>query len=124
MYDIQNVAAVVRECRAAAWLTQSELAARAASSQSGIARIEEGSANPTVRTLSRIVNAAGFDLRVTLVPRPAPDPVIERYKQDVDRSLLRENLRRTIDERLRSLADWQRDSRALQQAVRAARVPT
>lgn len=28
-----------------------------------------------------------------------PDPVIEAYKKDVDRTLLRENLRRTPEER-------------------------
>lgn len=32
-----------------------------------------------------------------------PDPVIEVYKRDVDRTLLREQLRRTIDERVRRM---------------------
>lgn len=32
-----------------------------------------------------------------------PDPVIEAYKRDVDRSLLRENLKLTVEERLRKL---------------------
>ena len=32
-----------------------------------------------------------------------PDPVIEAYKKDVDRTLLRENLKLTPDERLRKL---------------------
>jgi hypothetical protein len=32
------------------------------------------------------------------------DPVIEVYKKDVDRTLLRENLRLTVDQRLRKLA--------------------
>lgn len=31
-----------------------------------------------------------------------PDPVIEAYKQDVDRTLLRENLRRSPEERWRN----------------------
>ena len=30
----------------------------------------------------------------------APDPVIEHYKKDVDRTLLRENLKLTVQERL------------------------
>ncbi len=30
----------------------------------------------------------------------APDPVIEAYKKDVDRTLIRENLKLTIDERV------------------------
>lgn len=32
-----------------------------------------------------------------------PDPVIEAYKKDVDRTLLRENLRRTIEERFENM---------------------
>ncbi len=31
------------------------------------------------------------------------DPVIEAYKKDVDRTLLRENLRRSVDERVAQL---------------------
>ncbi len=34
------------------------------------------------------------------MPTHPPDPVIQRYKRDVDRSLLRENLRLTPTERL------------------------
>ena len=37
-----------------------------------------------------------------------PDPVIEAYKKDVDRTLIRENLRRTVEERLRNLMALQR----------------
>jgi hypothetical protein len=37
-----------------------------------------------------------------------PDPVIEAYKRHVDRTLLRENLRRTPAERFRNLQAWQR----------------
>jgi hypothetical protein len=33
----------------------------------------------------------------------APDPVIEAYKRDVDRTLIRENLRLTVDERIQRL---------------------
>ena len=34
---------------------------------------------------------------------PGPDPIIERYKQDVDRTLIRENLRKSHEERLLTL---------------------
>jgi hypothetical protein len=34
---------------------------------------------------------------------PPPDPVIDAYKADVDRTLLRENLRRSLDERFANL---------------------
>ncbi len=37
-----------------------------------------------------------------------PDPVIEAYKKDVDRTLLRENLKLTVDQRLRKLEDMLR----------------
>ncbi len=36
-----------------------------------------------------------------------PDPVIEAYKKDVDRTLLRQNLRRSPEERLDNLAALQ-----------------
>lgn len=42
------------------------------------------------------------------------DPVIEAYKRDVDRSLIRENLRRSPDERMRSLEQMQRLREELQ----------
>ena len=32
-----------------------------------------------------------------------PDPVIEAYKKDVDRTLLRENLKLTVEQRLENL---------------------
>ena len=34
------------------------------------------------------------------------DPVVEAYKRDVDRTLLRENLKLTPEERLRKLQDF------------------
>jgi hypothetical protein len=37
-----------------------------------------------------------------------PDPVIEAYKRDVDRSLLRENLKKTPSERVLALIALQR----------------
>jgi hypothetical protein len=40
------------------------------------------------------------------LPLP-PDPVIEAYKRDVDRTLLRENLRLTWEERLLALQQLQ-----------------
>lgn len=37
-----------------------------------------------------------------------PDPVIEVYKKDVDRTLIRENLKLTVEQRLDNLAAMQR----------------
>ena len=36
-----------------------------------------------------------------------PDPVIEAYKKDVDRTLLRENLKWTVEQRLEGLRQMQ-----------------
>lgn len=46
----------------------------------------------------------------------ARDPVIEVYKKDIDRTLLRENLRRTPDERFRALMALQRFAHELRAA--------
>jgi hypothetical protein len=53
--------------------------------------------------------------------RAAPlesDPVIEAYKKDVDRTLLRENLKRTVEERLRDLMRLQRFAEEWRRAAR------
>ena len=49
------------------------------------------------------------------------DPVIEEYKKHVDRTLLRENLKLTVEQRLRNLMELQKLSEELQRAGRKAR---
>src|SRR5207248_11325237 len=49
-----------------------------------------------------------------------PDPVIEAYKRDIDRTLLRENLKLTVDERFRKLQELQRFAAELRRAGRAS----
>jgi len=49
-----------------------------------------------------------------------PDPVIERYKQDVDRTLLRENLRLTPEERILRLIELARFAEEVREAGRRA----
>jgi Uma2 family endonuclease len=44
------------------------------------------------------------------------DPVIEAYKKDIDRTLLRENLKRSIDERFEQLMELQRFGEELRRA--------
>ena len=39
---------------------------------------------------------------------PGSDPVVEAYKHNIDRTLLRQNLRRTVTERVRNLMALQR----------------
>jgi len=54
-------------------------------------------------------------------PALDPDPVIEAYKKHVDRTLLRENLRRSVDERLAALLSLQRLADEARRAGQAAR---
>jgi hypothetical protein len=54
-----------------------------------------------------------------LAPLP-PDPVVEAYKKDVDRTLLRENLRLTVEQRLTKHMQFQRFAEELRRAGREA----
>ena len=54
-------------------------------------------------------------------PALDPDPVIEAYKKDIDRTLLRENLKRTPDERLRRFVAFMRSVEQLRGAARRKR---
>ncbi len=53
-----------------AGLSQRELAHRARTAQSVVARIESGDTSPSWDTLTRLLRAAGFDLRPALEVRP------------------------------------------------------
>jgi hypothetical protein len=55
------------------------------------------------------------------LPPITPDPVIDAYKPGIDRTLLRENLRRSVEERVRNFLGLQRAAAELRRAGRAAR---
>src|SRR5438874_11388191 len=80
--------------RRSSGLTQRDLARRARTSQSVIARIESGAARPSWKTLQRLVNRAGFDLQGLLSPRRSHSHMLD----DVPRIL-----RLTPDQRLLEL---------------------
>ena len=48
-----------------------------------------------------------------------PDPVIEAYKKDVDRTLLREMLKLSVEDRFRNLMKLQQFAAELQRAGKA-----
>ena len=60
-------AALIREARLRAGLTQAELAERTGRDRSVIARWEQGAVAPSVETLVELVRACGFDLPLVLV---------------------------------------------------------
>ena len=51
----------------------------------------------------------------------SPDPVIEVYKKDVDRTLLRENLRLTPQQRIEKLLAFMRSIDRLREAASKSR---
>jgi hypothetical protein len=59
------------------------------------------------------VNKAGLDNEL--------DPVIEAYKRDIDLTLIRENLRLTVDQRFQQLMKLQHFAEDLRRAGRKAR---
>jgi hypothetical protein len=67
-------------------------------------------------------------VRATPIPEVAQpdycDPVTEAYKKDVDRSLLRENLKLSVDERFRKFEAFMEVVAELREAGRRARGET
>ncbi|MDD5542548.1 MAG: hypothetical protein PHX83_05185 [Acidobacteriia bacterium] len=49
-------------------------------------------------------------------PTIPPNPVVEAYKKDIDMTLVRENLRLTVEERLRKLMRLQEFAEELRRA--------
>ncbi|MDT5348486.1 MAG: hypothetical protein QOH91_1773 [Mycobacterium sp.] len=64
---------LIHEARRRAGLTQSELAARARTSQPGIARWESGRTAVSLDDVLRLVRLCGFDLEIMLVSRDESD---------------------------------------------------
>jgi transcriptional regulator with XRE-family HTH domain len=81
---------LLREARRRHGLTQAQLAARASTSQAAISRIERGLVSPSVAMLARLLDLMGEEL--TLDARP--------IDYGIDKTLIRENLKRTPEERL------------------------
>jgi len=66
-------AALILQTRTNSNLTQHELARRAGTSQSAVARYETGVSSPSVNTLERLVRAGGAELTISTKPAPASD---------------------------------------------------
>lgn len=60
------------------------------------------------------------EIRFTSMSDPVsnlpPDPVIEAYKRGIDRTLIQENLRKSPDERIRTLQEFARFAEELRRA--------
>ena len=86
--------ALLREARAQARLSQRALAQRAQVAQSEIARIESGRQVPSLTRLEQLMRAAGYDLKIELIPH-----------DDHDERLIRQMLALPVQERLDSLEE-------------------
>ncbi len=87
-----DAAALIREARLRGKLTQAELATRAGTTQSAIARWETGQSSPSADKVAELVGHCGFDLELSLSAR---DPELI--------SQLEANLRLTPTQRLDQL---------------------
>lgn len=86
-----TLGSLIREARERGGLTQSELAARARTSQPAIARYEAGQASPRIETARRLIEACGFELLLELAAagrqrRTAADAALARSVEDRLRS--------------------------------------
>ena len=77
---------LVREARKRAALTQKQLAERAGTTQSAIARLESGRSAPSLDAVERLLRLCGFQLIVELAPYDDSDVVQAegRLHQSVD----------------------------------------
>ena len=99
---------LIREARRRAGLSQAELAERAGTTQSAIARLERGRTTPSLERTRELIRACGLDLRFELVPI-----------DDADLSLARTNRRLSVDARVRQNANAVAFATAARKAARA-----
>lgn len=62
-----------------------------------------------------------FSMKETVEQAADLDPVVEAYKKDIDVTLIRENLRLTVDQRFQQLMKLQQFAEELRRAGRKAR---
>lgn len=102
MYPV-GPAALLREARSKAGLTQGQLASRLGTSQAAISKLERAGANPTFETLAAALRATGHELALEARPR----------RPGVDESLIRQQLELSPTERLRGLEAMYAEARTL-----------
>jgi transcriptional regulator with XRE-family HTH domain len=103
-----SVADIVRQARSDAGLTQAELAERAATSQSAIARLESGGANPRLSTLEDVLAATGHELAIAA----------SAENSGIDETQIAANLRLSPAERLDRFQSAHENTRKLVAAAR------
>jgi transcriptional regulator with XRE-family HTH domain len=105
---VSAAAALIRDARTRAGLTQAELANRLGKAQATVAKLEQAGANPRLSTLDEVMNALGQRLELRTSQRPS----------SVDETLIARNLRLTPAERLRAFEVAHNEVEALRRAMR------
>ncbi len=80
---------LVREARKRSALTQADLAERAGSTQSAIARLESGRTSPSLEQVQRLMRLCGWELLVELAPFDDSDRVQARGGSEIEDRLER-----------------------------------
>jgi len=79
--DTVKSAALIREARLRAGLSQQELAAKSGKDRTVIARWEQGVVAPSIDTLVELLRSCGYDIPLELVPYdPGPDERIREIQ--------------------------------------------
>ena len=79
--DTVRSAALIREARLRAGLSQQELAAKSGKDRTVIARWEQGVVAPSIDTLVELLRSCGYDIPLELVPYdPGPDERIREMQ--------------------------------------------
>lgn len=100
---------LVREARRRAGLTQRELAEKAGTTQSSIARLESGRTSPSFEQVERLINLCGFSMTVSLATYDDSHLVQAKAK-----------LRQPVDARMRANRNMVKLSHELREAFQRA----
>lgn len=76
-------AGLIRNARDIAGLTQAELAGRAGVTQQAVSAYETGRMDPTLDTLTKLIAAAGLEMRVRLVPKDYHDESLQAFLESL-----------------------------------------
>jgi transcriptional regulator with XRE-family HTH domain len=107
----EAAATLLRDVRQRHGITQAQLAARARTSQAAISRIERGLVSPSSTMLARLLDLMGEELILGAEP----------IDYGIDRTLIRENLQRTPEERIDFIASFSNFVREFKGFARGAR---
>jgi len=97
-----DAAALIKDARRKAGLSQAQLARRLGVSQAAVAKLERPSSNPTVETLDRTLRAAGRRLELEASP----------WQSNIDETLIAQQLRLSPEQRfaqMESMYEWGRE---------------